>query len=303
MVAVVARVLPSDPASRAATFSVMLNAVSMVVKLSVGVISGSLAVLSDGIDSLEDFIASGIALVSVRYGARPPDAGHPYGHGGAETIAATIQAMLIAGGGVFILYSSVNRILDPPESIETGLAIGVMLVVAAANFGLVQYTSRVAKMTQSPAIASEARHLTTNVVQAGAVTLGLVVVLVTGEVRLDGVIALALGCYLIWIASGIIRTSAGEVLDRSLQPEEIADLEAAIREVTGRADCFHGLRTRRIGQVRHIDFHLTLPGDMTIRESHEVIESVEARIVRMWPGTVVTVHADPQEEGSREASL
>ena len=76
-------------------------------------ISGSVAVLSDGIDSLEDFIASGIALASVRYGAKPPDAGHPYGHGGAETIAATIQAMLIGGGGIFILYNSVRRIAQP----------------------------------------------------------------------------------------------------------------------------------------------------------------------------------------------
>jgi cation diffusion facilitator family transporter len=301
--AIVARALPADPASRAATFSVLLNAVSVVVKLSIGVISGSIAVLSDGIDSLEDLIASGIALASVRYGARPPDAGHPFGHGGAETVAATVQALLIGSGGVFILYSSVRRIINPPESIETGLAIGVMLVVAAANFGLVQYTGRVAKITGSPAIASEARHLMTNVVQACAVVLGLVVVLLTDEVRLDGVIAFVLGCYLLWISAGIIRTSIGEVLDSSLDAEELAELEAVIREAMGRAGSFHELRTRRLGQVRHIDFHLSLPGDMSIRDSHAVIDSVEARIERMWPGSVVTVHADPAGEAPEDASL
>jgi len=275
----------------------------MVLKLSVGVISGSVAVFSDGIDSLEDFIASGIALASVRYGAKPPDAGHPYGHGGAETIAATIQAMLIGAGGVFILYSSVHRILDPPESIETGIAIIVMVIVAGANFGLVQYTSRVARMTGSPAIASEARHLMTNVVQAGAVTLGLVVVLVTDEVRFDGVIALALGCYLLWIAAGILKASIGEVLERSLGPEDLADLEATIQEVTGRAGGFHGLRTRRTGQVRHVDFHMTFPDETTVAEAHIAIDEVEGRIERMWPGSVVTVHADPQEEAPEDASL
>ena len=255
----VTRVLPRDPASRAASFSVMLNAISMVVKLTIGVISGSVAVLSDGIDSLEDFIASGIALVSVRYGAKPPDAGHPYGHGGAETIAATIQACLIGGGGIFILFNSVRRIVNPPDSIDTGPAIIVMLLAAAANFALVQYTSRVARQTNSPAIRSEARHLMTNVIQAAAVTLGLVVVLITGEVVLDGVIAFALGCYLLWISAGIFRTSIGEVLETSLEPAEVSKLESVIGEVTGGQNGIHQLRSRRVGQVRQIDFHMTFP--------------------------------------------
>ena len=287
------RVLPADPASRAATLSVVLNAVSMVLKLGVGVVSGSVAVLSDGIDSLEDFIASGIALASVRYGARPPDAGHPYGHGRAETIAAAIQAILIGAGGVFILYNAVGRITDPPESIDTGIAIVVMIVAASANFALVQYTSRIAKQTNSPAIASEARHLMTNVVQAVAVTLGLFVVLITGEVAFDGVIAFGLGCYLLWIAGGILRTSAGDVMDASLEPDEVEGIVKTIEATARDRSGFHDLRTRRMGQVRHIDFHMTFPGEMTVEESHAIIDEVERDIEARWPGSVVTVHAEP----------
>jgi cation diffusion facilitator family transporter len=268
----------------------------MVLKLSIGVMSGSVAVLSDGIDSLEDLIASGIALVSVRYGAKPPDDGHPYGHGGAETIAASIQAMLIGIGGVFVLFNALKRILDPPESIDTGIAIVVMLIAAAANLALVQYTSRVARQTNSPAIASEARHLMTNVVQAGGVTVGLVIVVMTDEVAFDGVIALLLGCYLLWIAGGILRSSMGEVLDRSLEPEEIATLQRLITEAGGAQWGIHDLRSRRTGQVRHIDFHMTFPGDMTVEQSHTIIDRVESRIEAMWPGSVVTVHAEPQSE-------
>jgi cation diffusion facilitator family transporter len=275
----------------------------MVLKLTVGVTSGSVAVLSDGIDSLEDFIASGIALASVRYGARPPDAGHPYGHGRAETIAATIQAVLIAGGGVFILFNAVRRIIDPPTSIDSGVAIVVMLIAAAANFALVRYTSRIARETNSPAIASEARHLMTDVVQAGAVSLGLVVVLITDEVAFDGVIAFALGCYLLWIAGGILRSSIGDVLDASLEPEEVEDLRRLIDEASGHRAGFHGLRTRRTGQVRHIDFHMTFPGAMTVEQSHAVIDGVEARIEAMWPGSVVTVHAEPESEAPQEPPL
>ncbi len=303
MAAALERILPSDPASRAATLSVLLNAVSMVLKLSVGVVSGSVAVLSDGIDSLEDFIASGIALASVRYGAKPPDERHPYGHGGAETIAAMIQALLIGIGGVFILFNAIRRIADPPESIDTGIAIVVMLIAAAANFALVQYTARIARETNSPAIASEARHLMTNVVQAGAVTLGLVVVLVTGEVAFDGVIAFGLGCYLLWIAFGILRMSVGDVLSASLDPEEVAALRATILRVCGTRAGFHDLRTRRTGQVRHIDFHMTFPDEMTVAESHAIINEVEHRIELELPGSVVTVHAEPMSEAPQEPRL
>lgn len=301
--ALLARVLPADPASRAASLSVVLNAVSMVVKLTIGVISGSVAVLSDGIDSLEDFIASGIALASVRFGARPPDAGHPYGHGGAETIAASIQALLIAAGGAFILFTSIRRILDPPESIDTGLAIVVMLIAGAANLALVQYTSRVAKETRSPAILSEARHLMTNVVQAIAVTIGLVVVWVTGEITFDGVIAFVLGCYLLWTAAGILKASIGGVLDASLDPQEIEALETAIARGLPEDLGYHDIRTRRIGQVRHIDFHMTFPGDMTVDASHKEINRVEARIRAMWPDSMITVHAEPESEAPDEAPL
>jgi cation diffusion facilitator family transporter len=296
MATVLARALPADPASRAATLSVLLNAVSAVLKLSVGVISGSVAVLSDGIDSLEDLVASGIALASVRYGARPPDAGHPYGHGRVETIAATIQAVLIGAGGVFIILSALRRITDPPESIETGLALIVMLLAAGANVALLQYTRRVARATNSPAIVSEARHLTANVVQAGAIILGLVVVYVTDDVRFDGAIALGLGLYLLWVAAGIILSAAGDVLDKSLSSGEVNALQRAIEASLAPSTGYHDLRTRRTGQVRHIDFHMAFPGDMTVEASHAIIDEVEARIQQMWPGSVVTVHAEPTPE-------
>lgn len=293
------RVLPADPASRAATLSVLLNAVSMVFKLTIGIVSGSVAVLSDGIDSLEDLIASGIALASVRYGARPPDERHPYGHGRAETIAATIQALLIGAGGVFVLYSAVRRIANPPESIDTGVAILVMLIAAAANFALVQYTSRIARQTNSPAIASEARHLMTNVVQAAAVTLGLFIVLVTGEVAFDGVIAFVLGCFLLWIAAGILKASLSDVLDASLESDEVQAIVGVIEESAGAGIGYHDLRTRRTGQVRHIDFHMTFPGEMTVQASHAIIDEVEAAIRARWPGSVITVHAEPNSQAPR----
>ena len=151
--------------------------------------------------------------------------------------------------------------------------------------------------------APRTRHLMTNVVQAVAVTLGLLVVLITDEVAFDGVIAFALGCYLLWIAGGILKTSVGDVLDASLDDDEVEQLRQTIADAAGNASAFHDLRTRRTGQVRHIDFHMTFPGDMTVEESHAIINRVEARIEAFWPGSVINVHAEPLSEAPKEPPL
>ena len=282
---------PADPASRAAALSVYTNVALMVLKISAGIMAGSVAVLSDGIDSGQDLIAASIAFASVRFGARPADEGHPYGHGRVETMAATIQALLIGGGGIFIVAGAVYRLALPPDEVGYDIGLVAMLIAAAANLLLVRYTSRVARETNSPAIASEARHLWTNVVQAGAVMLGLVLVALTDEVAFDAIVALALGVFLLWTAANILLSAVGDVLDKRLTDEEIAQIHDAI--VAEPVDGYHLLRTRRSGQTRYIDFHVTLPGDMTVEDSHDVAVRIEARIEMMWPGSVVTVHIEP----------
>lgn len=288
---VVTRFLPADPASRAASLSVYMNVALMVLKISVGIIAGSIAVLSDGVDSGQDLVAATIALISVRIGARPADEAHPYGHGRAETVAATLQSVLIGGGGIFIVATAIYRLLEPPDEVGYDIGLVAMLIAAAANVFLVQYTSRVARETNSPAIASEARHLWTNVVQAGAVMLGLALVAITDEVAFDAIFALALGLYLLWIAGHILTSAVGDVLDKRLSHEEIAELHDAI--VVEGVDGYHQLRTRRAGQVRHIDFHITVPGDMTVDDAHVLTDRIEARIEALWPGSIVTVHVEP----------
>jgi cation diffusion facilitator family transporter len=267
----------------------------MVLKLAVGVITGSVAVLSDGIDSAEDAIAASIAFVSVRYGARPPDIEHPYGHGRAETVAAGLQALLIAAGGAFVVYRAIDRFIDPPESIGTNLGLLTMAIAAAANLIVVQYAGRVARITRSPAIASDARHLWTNIVQAAAVLLGLALVAITDEVRFDAAVALMLGAYLLWTAAAIMRSAAGDILDVSLTEDELRFVEEAILAEQDEIAGYHRLRTRRSGQSRHIDFHLILPPALTVAEAHVITDRIEARIRSRWPASRITIHAEPAD--------
>ena len=293
MTLAIQRLLPGDLAGRAAILSLLANVALMVVKILAGVITGSVAVLSDGIDSAQDVVAAGIAFFSVRIGARPADPAHPFGHGRAETVAAATQALLIAGGGVFILYRSMQRLLDPVEHIGTDIGLVVMLLAALVNLGVGQYARRVAGITGSPAIASEARHLMTNVVQAVAVLLGLALVALTGEVAFDSLVAFALGLYLLWTAALILWSAGGDVMDVSLTQNEVRVVEEAIQAEGDVIAGFHELRTRRSGQSRHIDFHLSLRPEMSVADAHVITDRIEARITSTWPEAVVTIHSDP----------
>jgi len=147
--------MPADLATRAAVVSFMSNAALMALKLTVGILTGSVAVLSDGVDSGQDVFASAITFLSVRYAMRPPDYGHPYGHGRAETLAAMVQSLLIAGGGVYIVFRAVLRLADPPDEIGVSLGLVAMAITAVVNLAAVQYVGRVARLTNSPAIMSE----------------------------------------------------------------------------------------------------------------------------------------------------
>lgn len=290
--------LSLDLASRAAALSLLANFCLMIIKIAVGVITGSIAVLSDGIDSAQDMLAAAIVLASVRIGGRPADAGHPFGHERAETIAAAVQAVMIGAGATYIALSAVDRLANSPEEIGTDLGLVTMLFAALVNLAVVRYVSNVARITRSPAIESDARHLWTNVVQAVAVFIGLALVALTGEKAFDAILALSLALYLFWTSAKILLSAASDVLDASLSAEEVRFVEEAIRSQSESITGFHQLRTRRSGQNPHIDFHLLLPSSTTISTAHSVTERIEDIIRTRWPNAEIVIHEEPSEGSS-----
>jgi cation diffusion facilitator family transporter len=287
--------MPGDLASRAAVVSFVSNIGLMVLKLSAGLITGSVAVLSDGIDSGQDVFASAVSFASVRFAMRPPDLAHQYGHGRAETLAAMFQSLLIVGGGAYVAYRGVDRLLNPPDSIGADIGLATMAITAVVNLLVVRYVSAIARATSSPAIESDARHLWTNIVQAVAIFTGLVLVLVTGVVALDGVIAVLLAVYLFWTAGHILWESLHDILDVSLDEDDLAYVQSAIMKHRGQIAGFHRLRTRRSGQRPYIDVHVIQPPAMTVGEAAAVVDSIEAEIWARWPGAIVTIQTEPDD--------
>jgi cation diffusion facilitator family transporter len=285
----------SDLASRAAALSFTSNLTLMVLKLVVGIASGSVAVLSDGIDSAEDAIASTFAFLSIRLASQPADEEHPYGHGKAESIAAAGQALLIAGGAGYIIARAVHR-MTGHHTIETTPGLIALSVTALVNVAVVLYVGRAAKLTGSMALRADTRHLWTNVAQAIAVIAALGLVAITGHSIFDPILALGLAMYLLWIAGNVFIEALSEIMDVRLpEPEEQAIEECLRRNpaVLGH----HSLRTRKAGRQRYIDVHVAVDPAQTVAAAHATADDLEAAIQARLPGAVVTIHLEPEVGG------
>ena len=290
-----------DRASRAAIVPVISNSVVLVLKLVVGLITGSIAVLSDAVDSAEDIGASSFDLWSVRLSAKPADVEHPYGHGKAEGVAAAAEAILIGAGGIFIFYQALRRLVGGGGAeIDIGLGIIAMAITGAVNLSVALYVSRAAKATGSIALAAGTRHLWTNLAQAAAVIVALALVGLTGRHEFDAIVALILSGFLVYSASRIGLRASSQIMDVRLPPEEEdVILETVLRygeDVRG----FHKLRTRRSGRQRYVELHLIVDAGKSVREMHAICDRIEKDIVEALPGAEVTIHVEPDDGRFRQ---
>ena len=287
-------------AVRAATLSLFSNLSLLILKLVVGLISGSIGVLSDAMDSGEDMVASAAALFSVSIAHRPADQEHPYGHGKVETLAAAVEAGVISLGGVFIAYQATERIVHGGQDIDVGLGLMAMAVAAVLNTLVSRYVGKAAKATESLALASDAKHLQTNVVQALAVFTALVLVSITGINLFDPIVALLLAAYLWFTAFGLLRNAVAEIMDVRLPEEDERQVRRSVLERLPEVRGFHDLRTRRSGRLRYIELHLLVEPTRTIQEVHDLCDQIEADIEKRLAGAIVTIHAEPDDGGGQE---
>lgn len=286
----------SDLASRAAALSFISNVTLMILKFVVGILTGSVAVLSDAVDSAEDAIASTFAFVSIRLSGQPADEDHPYGHGKAESIAAAAQGFLIAGGAAFIIYRAVTRLFERDVEINTGPGLIALAVTAVVNVAVVAYVGRAARMTGSVALHADTRHLWTNVAQAGAVIVALGLVAITGNTVFDPIFALLLAGYLLWTASRVFASAVGEIMDVRLPEDEEQLIETCLREYEASGlRGYHELKTRKSGRQRYVEFHLLVDPDQTVLAAHGLCDALESEIRSQLSGAVVTIHMEPDD--------
>lgn len=281
-----------DRKVKAAATSVVSNLSLLILKLVIGFITGSISVISTAVDSINDLSASIIAFFSVRASSLPADAEHPYGHGKLENISSAVQAFLIFTAAIYIIYEAINKILHPQPIKSIGLGIIVMGVTSFVDLFVSRYLLRVAEETESPAIRADAYHLTTDVWTSLSALVALALVKFTGIKLFDPIVAIGIAIVIIRVAYQLTRESAGHLMDISLPYDEISRLENILMNTKGVVG-YHKLRSRKSGPYREIDYHLILPSQMPVIQSHNITREIERQMEDLFPDIHVITHVEP----------
>ncbi len=281
--------------SGAAALSIASNALLIAIKLAAGAVTGSIAILTEAVHSLIDLVASVVAFVSVRKADEPADADHPYGHEKVESLAATIEGLLILVGAAIIIYEATHRLVVGAVVEDLGVGIAVMGFSVVANLVVSAVLYRQAKAHDSPALEGDAAHLRTDAMTSAGVLVGLGVVEITGNAAFDSITALIVAGAIVGAGIRIVRRSSGVLVDEALPDEEMDEIEAAIaaartQEVAG----YHKLRARRAGSRRYIDLHVQYRSGTSLERAHELAHAMRASIEATIPNAEVLIHAEPE---------
>jgi len=279
--------------SGAAKLSLVVVIGLIGLKVVVAVITGSISILAQAVDSFLDLFAMAITLFAVGMAIRPADEEHPFGHGKVEDIAAIVQAVLIFTVGGLIIYSAVHRIIVGVALELTEAGIGIMLVSIMVSIFLSRHLLRVSLATDSIALEASARNIAADVYSAVGVLVGLVVIRFTGLNILDPIIALLVALLILKAAYDVLRRSFGGLIDVRLPKREEGEVMSCIMEHGGQLVGFHKLRTRKAGNQRYIDLHLVMPRNASLEEAHRICDHLEQDIEIRLTYTSVTIHVEP----------
>lgn len=280
----------------AALLSVASNTVLVVAKLAIGIVSGSVSILSEAVHSSIDLVAAIIAWFAVREAGKPADEKHPFGHGKIENVTGTVEALLIFGAALYIIWSASKKLISGTVEIERmGLGLAVMGGSALANYLVSRHLLKVAVTTDSVALKADAMHLRTDVYTSMGVFAGLLVIKVTGATILDPLVAIAVALLIVKAAYDLTKHAFLPILDVKLPDDEEAAVHEVLAAHAGEFLEYHKLRTRKAGHVRHINLHLVVPKNMSVEAAHRLSHTITAEIAGKLANSDALVHVEPCE--------
>ncbi len=279
----------------AAAVSIVSNCVLIALKLAAAAITGSVAILSEAMHSSIDLVASVIAFIAVRRADVPADVDHPYGHEKMESVAASIEGMLILVGAGVIVYEAVRRLAENAQVDSLGVGIAVIAFSAVANVCVALFLRRQAKKHDSPALAGDAAHLGTDALTSFGVLIGLILVETTGIVEIDAIVAIMVAGVIVYAGVNIMRRSAGTLVDVAPPPEEMDRIEQAIARVRPEEMVgYHKLRARVSGPRRYIDMHVQFRHGTTLEDAHSLAHKLRDAIESELRNAEVLIHVEPE---------
>ena len=281
---------------RFALGSIVLGGIVLGLKFLAWWMTGSVALYSDALESIVNVAGSAVGLVALRFAARPADANHPYGHDKAEFFAAVIEGMMIVIAAMSIFHEAWSAWKDPHPFSVPILGLALSAVATVINGVWAGFLLRAGKRLRSITLEADGKHLISDVVASFGIALGFGAAVLTGLHTLDPLIAAATGVYVLWSGAMVIRGSVGGLMDMAPDPDVLTRIQALIAE-NGRGMIeSHDLRARNAGRLTFVDFHLVVPGVMTVSESHAICDRIEAALKADMDHLAVTIHVEPEEK-------
>jgi cation diffusion facilitator family transporter len=286
----------TDKKVRYAFLSILSNTSLIIIKIIAGILSGSVSIISEAIHSGMDLAASIVAFFSVRQATKPADREHPYGHGKIENISGMAEGLLIFVAAAMIIIEAVKKIYEPVEIEQATVAILVMFISASVNFFVSGKLYKVSREEDSMALKADALHLKTDVYTSLGVGIGILLIKLTGIYILDPIVAILVALLITKEAWELCKNAFDYLLDTKLTDAEVVKIEEIIIKYSDKIEDFHKIKTRKSGNMKHIDFHITVNPQLTVAESHEIIACFKKDMAEEFKHTRVSVHVDPQRK-------
>lgn len=282
--------------TRFAWLSIGAAVVTIGLKGSAYILTGSVGLLSDALESLVNLAAALLALAMLTIAARPPDADHAYGHDKAEYFSSGVEGALILVAAGSIGVAAWQRFVQPRPITQIGLGLAVSIVATAINLVVALILLRAGRRHQSITLEADARHLLTDVWTSVGVLLGIGAVALTGWQRLDPLVALLVAANIVWSGVTLVRRSVQGLLDTALPPAERDAVQRILVQYQSTGIQFHALRTRQAGPRRFVSVHILVPGAWTVQDGHALLERLERAIRAAIPHVTVFTHLEPLED-------
>lgn len=281
---------------RYAWLSIGAAVLTITLKTGAWWVTDSVGLLSDAAESCVNLVAAVIALLALKVAARPADDTHHFGHAKAEYFSAAAEGGMILVAALVILWQAVERLLRPVALENVGVGLAISLVAALLNGVVALVLLRNGRRHRSLTLTADGKHLLTDVWTSVGVIVGVLLVALTGIVRLDPLVALLVGANILVTGYRLIRDSAGALMDGTMSEEDNEHIAEVLRGFRDDDIDFHGLRTRVSGHRGFAEVHVLVPGAWTVTRSHDLVEQVEAALRRAVPHVALTAHVEPRED-------
>jgi cation diffusion facilitator family transporter len=288
---------------RFAWLSIAAAIATIALKAFAYLLTGSVGLLSDALESLVNLAGALMALAMLSLAARPADDNHAYGHGKAEYFSSGVEGGLILIAAISIGIAAVDRLLHPRPLEQVGLGLGVSVVASLVNLGVSLVLGRAARQYDSITLQANAHHLMTDVWTSAGVLVGVGAVALTGWLWLDPLVALAVAANIVWTGVRIVHASVLGLMDTALPAAEQAAITAVLDRYVGDEVQYHALRTRQAGPRRFVSVHVLVPGAWTVGRGHDLLERIEAELRGALPLVSVLTHLEPLEDPAAHDDL